>query len=191
MNVGKTLRGIVAGTLILGSAAMTASPVIADDDDRFGAYLYSGTVEGIDEAQVIDDLGELEADDDDQDRLWSLIGDGQDMPSELYLEDEDLDDDDDATVEDLLAEPHLIVIHEEDDTSSPIVAVGAIEGTVDGDGTLLIQLQEHDGSGFEGRTWFGPEALVDDDDDEDDLHVVIGVYPAGEVEPLGSPAAIG
>lgn len=193
MNFSTTLRGIVAGSLLLGSVAMTASPVTADDDDRFGAYLYAGTPDAVDSATVVEEIGELEQDDDDRDRLWTLLGDGQDMPDELYLEDDELDDDDDVTLDDILAEPHMIVVHEQDSTSSPIVAVGVVEGTVADDGSLLIQLNEHDASGFEGRAWFGPESLTDDDDedDEDDLDVVVGAYPAGSVEPLGTPGAIG
>jgi hypothetical protein len=158
-----------------------------DDDDRYGAYVYAGTVEAIDDATVVDDIGELERDDDDNLRAWELIGNGQDVPSELYFEDEDLEDD--VSLDDLTGESHLIVVHESDDTDSPIIAVGVIEGDVDENGGILIQLEEHDASGFEGRAWVGPE--LDDDDDDDDVDIVVGIYPAGDVEPLGTPAAVG
>lgn len=192
-------RALVAGSVLLGSA-VAAPAVLADDhdddDDRFGTYIYSGSIDDIENATVVEDIDELERDDDDDlDEYWGVLGDGQDMPDELYIGDEDLDDDIDLDT--LTGEPHLVVVHETDDRDSAIVAVGVIEGEVTDDGTLLIQLDEHEGSGWEGRAWFGPE-LDDDDDDDDDrdddndeLDVVVGVYPAGTVEPLGTPEPIG
>lgn len=179
-------RTIIAGSLLLGSAA--ASPaVFADDDDRFGTYLYAGTIDDLDNARVIEDIDELDDDDDDRDEHWAVLGDGQDMPEEFYSGDDDLDDDIDLDT--LTSESHLIVVHETEDRDSPIVAVGLIDGEITGD-TLLIQLDEHEGSGWEGRTWFGPD-FDDDDDDDDDLDVVVGIYPTGEVEPLSTPQPVG
>lgn len=190
-------RTLVAGSLLLGSAA--AAPVVLaddhdDDDDRFGTYIYAGTIDDLDNATVVEDIDELERDDDDDlQEYWTVLGDGQDMPDELYIGDEDLDDDIDLDT--LTGEPHMIVVHETDDRDSDIVAVGVIEGEVTSDGTLLIQLDEHEGSGWEGRAWFGPELDDDDDDDDrdddDELEVVVGVYPTGSVEPLGTPEPIG
>lgn len=188
-------RALAAGSLLLGSLA--AAPVVLaddheDDDDRFGTFIYAGTIDDIGNAKVVEDIDELEMDDDDdRDESWAVLGPDQDMPDELYTGDEDLDHDIDLQT--LTAEPHMIVVHETDDRDSAIVAVGVIEGEIAEDGTLLIQLDEHDGSGWEGRAWFGPD--LDDDDDHDDdgeeLDVVVGVFPAGAVEPLGSPEAIG
>lgn len=185
----KTLRGMLAGSLLLGTGLIAAPPTIAqDDDDRFSAWVYSGTVEGIDDAEPVEEVGELEMDDDDdRERIWEVIGNGQEMPEELYTEE---DDEDEMILDDLLAEPHLVVIHEGDDSDSPIVAIGVIEGELDENGGVLIQLGESDGSGFEGRAWVGPDMDDDDDDDDnDDLEVYVGVYPAGAVEPLGTPEA--
>jgi hypothetical protein len=187
-------RTLVASSLILGSAI--AAPVVIaddhdDDDDRFGTYIYAGTIDDIENARVVEDIDELERDDDDDlEEHWRLLGDGQDMPDDLYTGDEDLDDDID--LETLTSEPHMVVVHETEDRDSAIVAVGVIEGEITGDGTLLIQLDEYENSGWEGRAWFGPEDYDDDDDDDDDeLEVVVGVYPAGSVDPLGTPEAIG
>lgn len=187
----KTLRGMLAGSLLLGTGLIAAPASLAqDDDDRFSAWVYSGTVEAIDDAEPIEEIGELEMDDDDDDRerIWAVIGNGQEMPDELYTEE---DDEDEMILDDLLNEPHLLVIHEGDDTSTPIVAVGVIEGEIDENGGVLIQLDESEGSGFEGRAWIGPDMDDDDDDDDDndDLEVYVGVYPAGAVEPLGTPEA--
>ena len=189
-------RTLVAGSLLLGSVA-AAPAVLADDhddhDDRFGTYIYAGTIDDLDNATVVEDIDELEMDDDDdRDEYWAVLGNGQDLPDELYTGDEDLDDDID--LETLTGEPHLVVVHETDDRDSAIVAVGVIEGEISAEGTLLIQLDEQDGSGWEGRAWFGPDMDDDDDDDDDDsdeLDVVVGVNPAGSVEPLGTPDARG
>jgi hypothetical protein len=188
-RIGTTLRGIFAGSLLLGSVAMTAPAAFADDDDdddRYGAYIYTGTVDALDDATVLDDIGELERDDDTESH-WEILGGGQPMPEDLSTEDEDLDDD--ISLEDLQAEPHLVVVHEEEDRDSPIIAIGVIEGEIDENGGILIQLDEFEGSGFEGRAWVGPKR--DDDDDDDDLDTIVGIFPAGEVEPLGTPETVG
>jgi hypothetical protein len=191
-KIRTTLCGIVASSLLIGSAVLATPAAFADDDDdedddRYGAYVYAGTIDMIDDATEVDEIGELERD-DNREELWTPLGAGQDMPDELYTEDEDLEDD--LSPEDLTAEPHLIVVYESDDKDSPIVAVGVIEGDTDENGGILIQLIEHEGSGFEGRAWVGPER-DDDDDDDNDVDVVVGIYPAGEVEPLGTPEAVG
>lgn len=191
-------RTLVAGSLLLGSA-VAAPAVLADDhdddDDRFGTYIYAGSIDDLDNATVVEDIDELEMDDDDdRDEYWAVLGNGQDLPDELYTGNEDLDDDVDLDA--LTSEPHLVVVHETDDRDSPIVAVGTIEGEVSADGTLLIQLDENEGSGWEGRAWFGPDLDDDSDDDDndedsDELDVVVGVFPTGTVDPLASPAPIG
>lgn len=192
-------RTLFAGALLFGSVA-TAPAVLADsheddDDDRFGTYIYAGTVDDIENATVVEDIDELEQeDDDDAEMYWDVIGDGQDMPDELYIGHEDLEDDVDLAT--LTDEPHMVVVHETDEDDSPIVAVGTIQGDASEDGSLLIQLEEYEDSGWEGRAWFGPELEEDDDDDNgdddsDELETVIGVYPTGAVEPLGSPEATG
>jgi hypothetical protein len=181
------LRGIIAGSLLIGSAALTAPAALADDDDRYGAYIYAGTIDAVDDATVVDDIGELERDDDDAAQLWEILGAGQEMPEELYTEDEDLDDN--ISLEDLQGESHLVVVHETENRDSPIIAIGVIDGETDESGGILIQLDEHEGSAFEGRAWIGPER--DDDDDENDVDAIVGIFPSGEVEPLGTPEPIG
>lgn len=192
-------RTLIAGSLLIGSA-MAAPVVLADDhdddDDRFGTYIYAGTIDDLDNATVVEDIDELEMDDDDdRDEYWAVLGNGQDLPDELYTGSEDLDDDIDLDA--LTAEPHMVVVHETDDRDSAIVAVGTIEGEVSAEGTLLISLAGHEDSGWEGRAWFGPDLddeSDDDDDDDDDseeLDVVVGVFPTGTVDPLSSPAPIG
>lgn len=159
-----------------------ASPALADDDDdiEFGAYIYEGTVDDYGD-RPIEEVGELESvrdddddDDDDVREIWGRIGDDDPAPDPLYGED---DEDIDLTIEQLTSEPHVLVVHADEDHDSPVIAIGAIEGEIGEDGTLLIDLEEVDGSGYEGRAYFEP-----DDDDDDETEVTIGIW---EVQPAG------
>ncbi len=209
------IRAFAAGSIAIGSLAATRTTFADDSNDdhddssstaHFAAFIYAGTLSALDQATVVTDIDDLELEtherenDDDhegnrdrdrqRDQSWQLLGDGQVAPDELYTGDEDLDDSIDLDT--LTAEPHLVVVHETGSQDSPIIVVGVIEGEATPDGTLLIQLAEHEGSGYEGRAWFGPK--TDDDDENDDNHeleVVVGVYPAGAVQPLGTPSARG
>lgn len=149
-----------------------ATPVFADDDDdnELGAYIYEGTVDSFGDRPVEDigDLDSLHDDDDDIDDVWNVVGGGDPVPNPLWGDD---DEDVDFTIEQLTASPHVLVIHASESTSSPVVAVGAIEGEVGSDGSLMIELEEVDNSGFEGRAHFHL-----DDDDDDDTEVTIGVW---------------
>jgi len=154
-----------------------------DDDSGFGAYIYEGTVDDYGERPV-EDVGELEplrAGDDDLDDVWDVIGGGDPVPDPLYGED---DEDIDLSIEQLTAAPHVLVVHAEEDRSSPVIAIGAIDGDTEADGSLLIDLDEVDGSGHEGRAHFAPDDDDHDDDDHDDLtDVTIGVW---EVQAAGA-----
>lgn len=185
----RTVHGVVAGLLLIASAAVMAPSLVAQDDDSnaYQAYFYPGTVAEIETATEIGHIGDLEAEVDlnEDQALWARISMGQDMPDELCCEDEDLLSD--ISFDVLFTHPNLIVVHASDDRESPIVAVGQIEGTVDGMGGVLIQLDEYDGSGLEGRAWMGPETT--NDDNQYEVEIVVAIYPAGDVEPLETPAA--
>lgn len=152
--------------------AMTAfvSPALADDHDdddaEFGAYIYEGTVDDYGDRPV-EDAGEVELlgdDDDDVREIWNRVGDDGPAPDPLYGED---DEDIDLTIDELTSEPHVLVVHGADNRDAPVIAIGAIEGDVEADGTLLIDLEEVDDSGFEGRAYFAPDDDHDDDDHDD------------------------
>lgn len=180
-DVKRPIRLLAGGMLLAAGAIAPATIVSADDDDEWGAYVYAATCDDLNPDAIIEDVGDLELvdDSDDMDEYWTVLGADQDSPSELYAEDDDIDD---VTLDDLVNESHAIAVHAEDDRNSDVIACGNIDGTVD-DGFLLFDLQEVDGSGFEGRAYLTP----DDDDDDDDVDSVVGVWPAGEVEPLASP----
>lgn len=156
-----------------------ATPALADDDDdRFGVYIYEGTVEDYGERPVedVEDLDSLwDDDDDDLEDVWSRIGGGEPAPNPLWGQD---DEDIDISIEELMATPHVLVVHEGESYRTPVVAIGAIEGELGDDGTLLIDLNEVDNSGYEGRAYFEP----DDDDDDDEVEVTVGIW---EVQAAG------
>lgn len=167
----------VVRLLAVIALAMTAfaSPAFADDHDdddtEFGAYIYEGTVDDYGDRPV-EDAGEVELlrdddddDDDDVREIWNRVGDDGPAPGPLYGEE---DEDISLTIEELTSEPHVLVVHGGDNRDAPVIAIGTIEGDVDADGTLLIDLDEVDDSGFEGRALFAPDDDVDHDDDHDD-----------------------
>lgn len=177
-----SLAGIVVASLLAVSPVMTTNAGAQTNVD-YEVYIYAGSIDDVEAATAIDHIGDLEreTDMDEYREHWDRLGADQEMPDDFYSEDEDLEDD--MLLDDLLSEPHLIVVHETDDTNGPIVAIGVIDGEQDEDEGLLIELQEYEGSGYEGRAWFGQ----DNDDDGDDEHqVVVGIYPVGTVEPLGT-----
>lgn len=169
----------VAGALGLSLALAVGGTAYADDYDDPKAYLYEGTCAEFADARVVDDIDDLE--DDDLNEIWAYIGNGQDMPDGLLGEEDDVDDvGNDVQV--LVDGDYAVVVHEFESTRSDVLVCGDIKGEVV-DGTILIELDEVDASGWEGRAFIHP----DDDDDDDELEFVVGIYPAGSVDPL--PAA--
>lgn len=173
----------IAGAVGLSLALSLGAATAFADDDEPEAYLYEGTCADLEAATVVDDITDLDDDDDDVREHWELIGNGQEMPTGLLAEDDDVDDIDDG-VQGLVDGEYAVVVHETENRDSTVLVCGNIEGDVENN-SLLIELDEVDGSGFEGRSFMH----LDDDDDDDDLDIefVVGIYPAGSVDPL--PAA--
>lgn len=182
--VNTRLKNLVAGILLLGATAFAvpATSIAADNDDDqdFGAYLYSTTCEDLDTDKIVDDIGDLDMD-DDMTKEWDLLGNGQDQPSKLYVEDEGMDN---LTFDDLTENDYAVAAHAEDSEDADVIACGDVTGDVQDD-MLLIELDEIDDSGYEGRSHFAP----DNTDEENEMEITTGIWPAGEVEPLGSPVA--
>lgn len=168
-----------------------ANPALAQDDDdddtEYGAFIYEGTVDDYGDSPV-EDLEGLEPtrddddDDNDDDRdVWDVIGNDDPEPDPLYGED---DEDIDPTIDELTSEPHVLVIHADDNPDSDVIAISAIEGDLDDEDGLMIDLEEVDDSGFEGRAYFQPDNDDDDDDDDgnddddgdDQTDVTIGIW---------------
>lgn len=175
----------VAGALGLSLAlAVGGATAFADDDDPT-AYLYEGTCAELENARVVDEIDDLDNDRDDVAEHWRYIGNGQDMPDGLLAEEDDVDDLD-GGVQMLVDGDYAVAVHEHETTDSAVLVCGDIEGDVEND-SLLIELNEVDGSGWEGRSFIHPDD--DDDDDDDELEFVVGIFPTGSVDPLptGTP----
>lgn len=181
MNFNRTSISRIAGAVGLSLALSLGATTAFADDDEQEAYLYEGTCAELEAATVVDDITDLDDDDDDVREHWELIGNGQDMPDGLLAEEDDVDDFDNG-VQELVDGEYAVVVHETDDRDSAVLACGDIDGELEND-SLLIELDEVDGSGFEGRALMHPD---DDDDDDDDMDIefVVGIYPAGSVDPL-------
>jgi len=173
------LKHLAAGALLLGTTAFAipTSPVAADDND-FGAYIYETSCDNLSKDKIIKDVGDLD-DENENSKEWKRLGQDATFPSEFYAEDEGLDN---LTLDDLTGSAHAIAAHADDSKDADVTACGDITGTTV-DGTLLIQLNEVDDSGFEGRAYFAPKK------DKDELELTTGIWPAGEVGPLGTPEA--
>lgn len=174
---------------VLLAMMVFASPVAADDDDDddgMGSYIHQGTCNELgDEVEDIENLdGWHEEDDDDDDdrddytRIWERIQGEGDAPERFWA---DEDDDVDEALDQLMASDHVITVHETEDNDSPVLVCGAISGDLDDNGGLLIDLEEYEDSGYEGRAYLIPDE-DDDDDDDDDTEVNIGVW---EVQAAG------
>ena len=102
----------------------------------------------------------------------------------VYEEDDDIS----ATVDELTGSPHVVVVREHDDESSPIIACGAIEGEA-ANGRLEIALDPVDDSGVSGTALFRPDDDDDDDDDDEPTEVLVRVSHGAAGETSGSPTA--
>lgn len=190
----RSLSRMLTAILLTMALAFSGSVALADDDDddvnsEPTAYLYEGTIDNIDAATVVDEIDDLDEEDDDDDNDWNKLGDGQDRPEGLLATQDDIDDDLNLTVQSLVDGDYMIVVHADDNTDSPILAAGAIEGEIV-DGAVLIQLSEIDASGHEGRAFIEPDE-DDDDDNENEIEITVGIFPVGSVEPLVAPTPAG
>jgi hypothetical protein len=187
-NLTTLLRPLGVALLAL---LLLATPAVADDDahddddhhatgtaatsgasDELGSYVHEGTCDAI--GATVEEIDDLELDDDDDDdRIWQRIGRDQPMPDRLWADDDDVD----TSLQALMGGEHVITVHADEDSDSPVIACGAIAGELDADGGLLIDLAEVDGSGYAGRAYLIP----DDDDNETDID--LGVWEAVPATP--------
>jgi hypothetical protein len=166
----------------LALAALAAPLGVAagddDDDDRFGAWIYAGTP-GEFGGDPVASIGGLERIDDDDDDDIDWLDSGTIDATVIWEEEEDID----ASLDTLMAEPHVVVVRADDNRDADTLAVGEIAGEVDDRGNLTIILEPVDDSGIAGMAHFDPE----DDDDDDELDVSVVVWE-GNVPNLSTPA---
>ena len=193
----QSITRMFTAILLTMALAFSGSVALADDDDDDDdfddeptAYLYEGSTADLGAATVVDEIDDLDSeDDDDDDNDWDKLGNGQDRPDGLLSTEDDIDDDLNLTVQGLVDGDYVIVVHAGESTDTPVLVAGDIEGEIEDD-TLLIELQEVDASGYEGRAFIQLDD-DDDDDDENDIEITVGMYPAGSVETLPSPTPAG
>lgn len=193
----QSITRMFTAILLTMALAFSGSVALADDDDDDDdfddeptAYLYEGSTADLGAATVVDEIDDLDSeDDDDDDNDWDKLGNGQDRPDGLLSTEDDIDDDLNLTVQGLVDGDYVIVVHAGESTDTPVLVAGDIEGELEDD-TLLIELQEVDASGYEGRAFIQLDD-DDDDDDENDIEITVGMYSAGSVEMLPSPTPAG
>jgi plastocyanin len=119
------------------------------------------------------------SDDDDEDDDESR---GNPPPTLTLATDETVD----ATYDDLLDSPHVILVHQNPDVAGSYLACGELGGVVE-DGELAITLRPLNDSGIAGV------AILDEDEDETDVTVyVIGVAPpaSGVATPVSTTGEV-
>ena len=163
---GRTLSASVALALCLSlGATLVASAGSGDDDTSFGAGIYQGSCD-IPGDRADFDIGDLEADDDD-DAATPKIG-GTPVAGPVYAEDEGLS----ASLDDLTSNPYVVVIRQSEAADAPIVACGAITGEQTND-ELRVTLDPIDDSGVSGLATFGPADARNDDGDQTEVDVEV------------------
>lgn len=91
----------------------------------------------------------------------------------------EIDDDHHLTVQTLVDDEYMIVVHADDNPDCTVLATGIIEGMVQ-DLAILVDIAEMNASGFEGRAFIEPE----DEVDINALEIPVGIYPIGFVAPV-------
>lgn len=174
-------RKIVRATGAIMIAATLAIPALGvsaqswDNDPT--AYLYRTTCAEAANSRNATEIAELEDDRITLRRVWSEIGTGGDRPNGMWGEIEDIDHTGD--VQTLIDGDFSVVVHQDDSRRSPILACVDVEGTLDADGALLLDIAEVDGSGTDGRVMIRPE-----DRDDNEIEFVVGIWPVGSVAPV-------
>lgn len=168
------VTGVLTTFALLGLAFAGAASAQGNQGD-FGAYIYEGTCDQP-SANALDDVGDLDPDES----VWMVVGNGEPTPETVFGEDEGIS----AAVQDLTGSDHVLIVRASDDQSAPVIACGAITGEVDSNGELLVQLDEVEGSGFQGRAHFGPNK----DDDDEPTEVTVAIW-ASSGTPASTPAS--
>ena len=124
--------------------AALVSPVLADDDDELGAYLYKADCDSLSSAAIVHDLGDLDSE-YDASREWQRLDMGDaPAPHRFRVEDESVKDLKSADFE---RAGYAVAIHAQDSKDADVIACGDLIGTV----PFTADLAEVNNSGFAGR----------------------------------------
>ncbi len=162
--------------LSFAALMVPAQTMAGDDDYRFGAWIHQGSVDQFAEDSV-GRFGALELEDDPNDIDEFDLSAVQ--ASEFWEGDEYVY----LTIDELLAQPHVIVVRAENSLASPVIAIGLIAGEADASGAITVSLQPVDDSGFAGLA-----RVEQDDEDPRETDIDIVVWQGPPVE-SGTPEA--
>ncbi|MCA9833178.1 MAG: hypothetical protein KC435_04485 [Thermomicrobiales bacterium] len=167
--------GVAVIAAMFALPGFTTSAQIWDNDPT--AYLYRTTCAEAANSRNATEISELENDRITLRRVWSEIGTGGDRPNSMWGEIDDIDHIGD--VQTLISGDYAVVVHQDDSTRSPILACVDVEGTLNADGAIMLDLAQVDQSGTEGRVMIRPENRS-----RNEIEFVVGIWPAGSVAPV-------
>lgn len=173
---------LAAGTLFLAASALAAPSAMAQDDE-LTANIYDGTCDDVSKASVVLEIGTLQGGDQNEDLAaqWQTLNQRNDaMPQELYTAATELPSD--VTVEDLNDGSHIVAIQHGQGSDADVAACGEIDGEMDDQGFLFVEIPQVDESGYEGRVALGTETDAGKD-------ITVGIFTADEAQELASPSA--
>ena len=134
----------------------------AGNPEEYGAYIHAGTCSKI-ESRALFDIGDLEVE------RGPRAAEAAELPGSgpVYEGDEEIS----ATLSELTASPHMVVVRERGDPSSQVIACGAIQGEISND-QLQTTLEPTGDSGVRGTALFRPNT---DRDDNEPTEVIVRV----------------
>ncbi len=172
---------LLFATIFSISAAQDMSGTPAADVALYPAHIHSGTCDDI--GDVVFPLNDLQA----ASVVATPGATATDMDNEMAMASPESEREltaqsgtvVEASLDDILADPHVINVHESPDNMANYIACGELTGTPQ-DGQLTIELMELNDSGFIG------EAMLTDMGDGTTT-VQVSIFPSDA--PAGTPAA--
>lgn len=124
---------------------LMAAPAMADDND-YGAYLFKGSCSAWEPGSVVEDVGDLDAEDDASKDWARMSPDGASAPSPIHVEDESVDG---ITPDQIASGGYAVAVTDADDRNAALIACGEIPEAADI--PFAGNLNEVNGSGIAGR----------------------------------------
>jgi hypothetical protein len=141
------LAGIAVGSLAAVTAAQDATPAATPPEDVVASrpgHIHTGTCDEV--GEVVGPLENLTA------PVGDTVGQASAMVAQTSFTNVPL------TLDQVLAEDHVVNLHLSDEEIAVYIACGEIGGVLDANGALVIGLGETDGSGFSGIAYLAPGA---------------------------------
>lgn len=140
------LAGLAVGSLGAVTSAQEATPAAtpADAVASRPAHIHTGTCEEV--GEVVGPLENLTA------PVGAAVGQETATVAQTSFTNVPL------TMDQILAEDHVVNVHLSDEEIGVYIACGEIGGVLDANGALVIGLEETEGSGFHGIAYLAPGA---------------------------------